>query len=43
MLMIFKCIIYFDFRKEYLFGFSNSYEIVEDMDLLKSMNLSLGL
>ncbi|VVC32613.1 Transcription factor DP, C-terminal,Winged helix-turn-helix DNA-binding domain,E2F/DP family, winged-helix [Cinara cedri] len=30
-------------KKEYLFGFSNSYEIVEDMDLLKSMNLSLGL
>jgi len=35
--------LFFFFRKEYLFGFSNSYEIVEDMDLLKSMNLSLGI
>lgn len=35
--------LFFKNRKEYLFGFSNSYEIVEDMDLLKNMNLSLGI
>lgn len=35
--------MFYYYRKEYLFGFSNSYEIVEDMDLLKNMNLSLGI